>query len=110
VRVVLVDQGKACHYFCWPNIVSSSINSPTEKYPVSHWDDGQVMLLYIISLKTCLECIFMGRFMAEISEKHLKFCVGKSDLYHPNLQKYKGKNYNMKTSKQTNKQIGAGYR
>lgn len=52
----------------------------------------------------------MGRFMAEISEKHLKFCVGKSDLYHPNLQKYKGKNYNMKTSKQTNKQIGAGYR
>lgn len=73
--VVLVDQGKVCHYFCWPNIVSSSINSLAEKYPVSHWDADQVMFLYMISLKTCLACILAGRVMQENLKALRKFVL-----------------------------------
>lgn len=89
--VVLVDQGKVCHYFCWPNIVSSSINSLAEKYPVSHWDADQVMFLYMISLKTCLACISAGRFMAGESKSTEKFCVAKFYSDPTNLQKEKAK-------------------
>lgn len=89
--VVLVDQGKVCHYFYWPNIVSSSINSLAEKYPVSHWDADQVMFLYMISLKTRLACISAGRFMAGESQSTGKFCVATFYLYPTNQQKQKEK-------------------